>query len=405
MIEFEEALKIVLKETGVLGSERIFISEALNRVVYKDIYANTDIPSFDNAAMDGFAVINEDLLPLKNALPVRLKIVGDSPTGSIPKAIKRGEAIKIYTGAPIPEGADTVIELELTKTNGDEVEFLVFKEKGANIRKKGEDIKKGDLLLESGKVLRGYELGILATHNIVTLDVYRLPRVGIFATGDEILDIGQEKTKDSEIRSANHLSIIGLLESMGIKPNFLGIVKDDKEAIKDVLKRIDEFDVLISTGGVSVSDKDFTKEAVKELGFDVKFHKVAIKPGKPMLFAKKGDKLFFGLPGNPVSCVINFDVIVRASIKKMMGYKDIIKPFMRAKLIAPIKRKSADRLEFLRGILNLEQELLVEALPKQGSHMLTEFRNANCYILVPKGVNKIEAGEFVDVIMFSSYIR
>ncbi len=405
MIEFEEALKIVLKETGVLGSERIFISEALNRVVYKDIYANTDIPSFDNAAMDGFAVINEDLLPLKNALPVRLKIVGDSPTGSIPKAIKRGEAIKIYTGAPIPEDADTVIELELTKTNGDEVEFLAFKEKGANIRKKGEDIKKGDLLLESGKVLRGYELGILATHNIVTLDVYRLPRVGIFATGDEILDIGQEKTKDSEIRSSNHLSIIGLLESMGIKPNFLGIVKDDKEAIKDILKRIDEFDVLISTGGISVSDKDFTREAVKELGFDIKFHKVAIKPGKPMLFAKKGDKLFFGLPGNPVSCVINFDVIVRASIKKMMGYKDIIKPFMRAKLIAPIKRKSADRLEFLRGILNLEQELLVEALPKQGSHMLTEFRNANCYILVPKGVNKIEAGEFVDVIMFSSYIR
>ncbi|GAB6078139.1 molybdopterin molybdotransferase MoeA [Hydrogenobaculum acidophilum] len=405
MIDFEDALRIVLNEAKVLGSERIFISEALNRVVYKDIYAQVDMPSFDNAAMDGFAVINEDLLPLKNALPVKLKLVGETPAGDVPTSIKRGEAVKIYTGAPIPEGADTVIELELTKINGNEVEFIAYREKGANIRKKGEDIKKGELLLESGKVLRGYELGILASHNIVTLDVFRTPRVGIFVTGDEILDIGQESIKASEIRSSNHISIMGLLESMGIKPTFIGIVKDDREAIKDVLRRVDEFDVLISTGGVSVSDKDFTKEVVRELGFDVKFHKVAIKPGKPMLFAKKGDKLFFGLPGNPVSCVINFDILVRPVIKKIMGYKDIIKPFLRAKLIAPIKRKSSDRLEFLRGILNLEQELLVEALPKQGSHMLTEFRNASCYILVPKGVNEISAGEYVDVIMFSSYIR
>jgi molybdopterin molybdotransferase len=405
MIDFEEALRIILNNTKVLDGERIFLDQALNRVLFKDIYAKENIPSFDNAAMDGFALLNEDLLPLKNALPVKLKIVGEVSAGAKPIPIKKGEAVKIYTGAPIPQGADTVIELELTKVNADEVEFLAYKEKGSNIRKIGEDIKKGDLLLESGKVLRGYELGILASQNIVTLDVFRMPRVGIFVTGDEVLDVGQEKTSDVQIRSSNHISIMGLLESMGVKPTFLGIIKDDKESIKNALNRIEEFDILISTGGVSVSDKDFTKEAVKELGFDVKFHKVAVKPGKPMMFATKGDKLFFGLPGNPVSCVINFDIFVRPSIKKMMGYKDIIKPFMRAKLIAPIKRKSSDRLEFLRGILNLEQELLVEALPKQGSHMLTEFRNANCYILVPKGVNEIPAGEFVDVIMFSSYIR
>ena len=405
MIDFEEALRIILNNTKTLDGERIFLVQALNRVLFKDIYAKENIPSFDNSAMDGFALLNEDLLPLKNALPVKLKIAGEVSAGAKPIPIKKGEAVKIYTGAPIPQGADTVIELELTKVNADEVEILAYKEKGSNIRRIGEDIKKGDLLLESGKVLRGYELGILASHNIVTLDVFRMPRVGIFVTGDEVLDVGQEKTSDAQIRSSNHISIMGLLESMGVKPTFLGIIKDDKESIKNALKRIEEFDILISTGGVSVSDKDFTKEAVKELGFDVKFHKVAIKPGKPMMFATKGDKLFFGLPGNPVSCVINFDIFVRPSIKKMMGYKDIIKPFMRAKLIAPIKRKSSDRLEFLRGILNLEQELLVEALPKQGSHMLTEFRSANCYILVPKGVNEIPAGEFVDVIMFSSYIR
>jgi molybdopterin molybdotransferase len=405
MIDFEEALKIILNNTKTLDGERIFLDQALNRVLFKDIYAKENIPSFDNSAMDGFALLNEDLLPLKNALPVKLKIAGEVSAGAKPIPIKKGEAVKIYTGAPIPQGADTVIELELTKVNADEVEILAYKEKGSNIRKTGEDIKKGDLLLESGKVLRGYELGILASQNIVTLDVFRMPRVGIFVTGDEVLDVGQEKTSDVQIRSSNHISIMGLLESMGVKPTFLGIIKDDKESIKNTLNRIEEFDILISTGGVSVSDKDFTKEAVKELGFDVKFHKVAVKPGKPMMFATKGDKLFFGLPGNPVSCVINFDIFVRPSIKKMMGYKDIIKPFTRAKLIAPIKRKSSDRLEFLRGILNLEQELLAEALPKQGSHMLTEFRNANCYILLPKGVNEIPAGEFVDVIMFSSYIR
>jgi molybdenum cofactor synthesis domain len=405
MIDFEEALRIILNNTKTLDSERIFLDQALNRVLFKDIYAKENIPSFDNAAMDGFALLNEDLLPLKNALPVKLKITGEVSAGAKSIPIKKGEVVKIYTGAPIPQEADTVIELELTKVNADEVEILAYKEKGSNIRKIGEDIKKGDLLLESGKVLRGYELGILASQNIVTLDVFRMPRVGIFVTGDEVLDVGQEKTSDVQIRSSNHISIMGLLESMGVKPTFLGIIKDDKESIKNALNRIEQFDILISTGGVSVSDKDFTKEAVKELGFDVKFHKVAIKPGKPMMFATKGDKLFFGLPGNPVSCVANFDIFLRPSIKKMMGYKDIVKPFMRAKLIAPVKRKSSDRLEFLRGILNLEQELLVEALPKQGSHMLTEFRSANCYILVPKGVNEIPAGEFVDVIMFSSYIR
>ncbi len=406
MIEFEEALKIIVENTPTLGHERIFLSEALNRVLYKDIYAPYDAPEFDNAAMDGFAVINEDLEPLRKGLPVKLKLVGDIPAGSNNLAIKKGEAIKIYTGAPIPQGADTVVELEVCKVRENEVvEILVYKPQYSNVRHRGEEIKKGEMLLESGKVLRAYELGILASFNTVSFDVFKSPKVGIFVTGDEILDLCEPKTKPSQIRSSNHISILSLLKSMGVNPVFLGFYKDNPDDIKSALNRIDEFDILISTGGISVSDRDFVKEVVKELGFDAKFHKVAVKPGKPMLFAVKNNKLFFGLPGNQVSCITNFDIFVRTSLKKMMGYKDFIKPFLRAKLIAPIKRKSNDRIEFLRGVLNLEQELLCEAIPKTGSHMITSYAQANCYIIVPKGVNEIEAGEYVDVLIFSSYIR
>lgn len=405
MLEFEDALKIVIEHTPMLKSERIFLSEALNRVLYKDIYASCDRPEFDNAAMDGFAVINEDLEPLKKGLPVKLKVIGDMPAGANAVNLNKGEAVKIYTGALIPKNADTVVELEVCKVDKDEVEILVYKPKGANIRIKGEELKKGDLLLEAGKILRAYEIGILASENIVSVDVFKSPKVGVFVTGDEILDLCEPKTNPSQIRSSNHASIMFLLKSMNINPTFLGFYKDNPDDIKSALSRIDEFDVIISTGGVSVSDRDYVKEVVKELDFDVTFYKVAIKPGKPMLFATKGNKLFFGLPGNQVSCITNFDIFVRTSLKKMMGYKDFIKPFLRAKLISPIKRKSADRMEFLRGVLNLEQELLCEAVPKTGSHMITSFSDANCYIIVPKGVNEIEAGDFVDVLMFSSYIR
>lgn len=405
MIDFEDALRIVLENTKPLGSERIFISEALNRVLYKNVYALSDRPSFDNAAMDGYAVINEDLSPLKKNLTVKLKISNSLPAGADNLEIKRGEAIKIYTGAPIPKGADTVVEIELCKEVDNDVEILAYKNIGANIRKQGEEIKKGDLLLTQGKVLRAYDIGILASENIASIEVYKTPKVGLFVTGDEILDICEPQVKLSQIRSSNHVSIMFLLETFGIKPSFLGFIKDDKEEIKTVLSRIDEFDVLISTGGVSVSDRDFVKDVVKELGFDVKFYKVAIKPGKPMLFAVKNDKLFFGLPGNAVSCITNFDIFTRTAIKKMMGYKDFMKPFLKAKLTSTIKRKSSDRMEFLRGVVNLEQDILCEAIPKTGSHMLTSFAEANCYIVIPKGVSEVKAGEMVDVLMFSSYIK
>jgi len=399
LMPLEEAIRIVIENVKPLDTERVFIHEALGRVLAEDILSDTDNPLFDNSAMDGYAVRFEDI----QNIPTKLRIIGEYSAGTGESLkVESGTAVKIFTGAPIPEGADTVVPVEYTEVLDGYVIIKKEFKKGANVRKRGEDIKEGEVVIPKGKEIRPYEMGMLSSVNRAVVSVYRKPHVGILATGDEILDVCQEGTKPSQIRTSNNYMLYGQVIQAGGIPHNLGIAPDDPEKLKEVLKNIYRYDVFITTGGVSMGEKDYIKYLVKELGIDVKFHKLRIKPAKPVLFGVYGDnKLFFGLPGNPVSTAVAFDLLVYPALRAMQGYKNVFKEKVKAILETDYKRKNADRREFTRCKVWFENgKYHCEPYPKQDSHMLTSLVNSNGYMVVYEGVKELKKGEEVDVILF-----
>ena len=399
LMPLEEALRIVLENIKPLGTKKVFLHESLGYVLAEDIVSDTDKPLFDNSAMDGFAVRYEDI---KN-VPARLKIVGEYAAGTAENLkVEPGTAVKIFTGAPIPEGADTVVPVEYTTTEGDYVVINKEFKKGANIRRKGEDVKKGEIVVPKGKEIRPYEMGMLASVNKAIVAVYRKPNVAILSTGDEILDVCEEQTRPSQIRTSNNYTLYGQVLQAGGIPHNLGIAPDDPEKLKKVMESMKDYDVFITTGGVSMGEKDYVQYLVEELGVDVKFHKLRIKPAKPVLFGTYGEnRLFFGLPGNPVSCAVAFDLLVYPALRVMQGFKDIFKQKITAVLEKDYRRKKAERREFARCKVWFENgRYHCEPLEKQDSHMLTSLVNANGYLIVKEGVNELKKGEEVEVVLF-----
>ncbi len=394
----EEALRIVLENAKPLGTKRVFLHESLGYVLAEDIHSDTDKPLFDNAAMDGFAVRYEDI----REVPVKLKVVGEYAAGTdIVLRVEPGTAVKIFTGAPIPDGADTVVPVEYTEMDGDYVVIKKEFKKGANVRRKGEDVKAGELVISKGKEIRAYEIGMLASVNRAIVEVYRKPNVAILSTGDEILDVCENQTKSSQIRTSNNYMLYGLVLQAGGVPYNLGVVPDNPDALKEVMSRMGDYDVFITTGGVSMGEKDYVRYLVDELGVDVKFHKLRIKPAKPVLFGiYGGNKLFFGLPGNPVSCAVAFDLLVYPALKAMQGYRDVFKRKVIAVLEKGYKRKKADRREFARCRVWFENgRYHCEPLEKQDSHMLTSLVNANGYLVVKEGITELREGDEVEVVL------
>ncbi|MDQ7082733.1 MAG: molybdopterin molybdotransferase MoeA [Aquificota bacterium] len=306
----EDALREVLENTKTLGKERVFIYDALGRVLAEDVRSDTDKPLFDNSAMDGFAVKYEDIEGASEERPAQLRVVGEYAAGTEDNLrVERGTAVKIFTGAPLPEGADTVVPVEYTRTEGDRVYILREFKRGANVRRRGEDIREGEVVIRAGKELRAYEVGMLASVNRAIVEVFRRPRVGILSTGDELLELGEPQVRASQIRSSNHHMLYSLVQQAGGLPHQLGIAPDEPEELLEVLKSCHKYDIFITTGGVSMGEKDYVQHLVKDVGIDVKFHKLRIKPAKPVLFGTYGEKgLFFGLPGNPVPCAVAFDL-------------------------------------------------------------------------------------------------
>ena len=404
MMPYEEALDIVLSFCRSLPSERVFIVDALNRVLAEDVVSQEDRPSFDNSAMDGYAVRWEDIKEATEKSPVSLKVIGEMPAGGEGSfKVERGTAVKIFTGAPIPEGADTVIPVEYTEAKNGMVFIKTSLKEGANIRRRGEELKAGDVVLEKGTIIRHYEVGILASLNKINVEVSRKPRVAILSTGDEIKDIGEPITKPSQIRTSNNYTILaGVLSAGGIAYH-LGIVQDDPKKLKSMLSKMEDYDVFITTGGVSMGEKDYVKVLVSELGVDVKFHKVRIKPAKPILFGtyNGGKCLFFGIPGNPVSCAMAFDLLVKPALLKMQGAKEDLPKTLKARIKRDFYRRDAKRREFVRAVYWWEGDSLVcDFSQKLQSHMLTSYVDANCYLVVKEGVKEIKKGEEVELILF-----
>ncbi len=395
---YEEAFELLIQRVERLSTEKVLLWNALGRVLAEDVYADRDNPAFDNSAMDGYAIRSEDL----ENLPARLKVVGEVPAGGEWKGVvERGCAIKIFTGAPIPNGADAVVPVEFVREEG---EYIIVEKpfkKGANVRYKGEEIKAGDILLKAGTRIRGYEIGLLAFANKVFVEVYQRPRVAILSTGDEIKEPGETIEKPSQIRSTNNHLLYAKALELGCEVHQLGIVPDNPELIAKALERVEDYHVFITTGGVSAGDKDFVHKLVKEMGFEVVFHKLRIKPAKPVLFAKKDKTLFFGLPGNPVSCAMAFDLLVKPALLKMQGVENFKPQAYKAELLRDFSRRDAERREFVRArFIQKDGKLYCDYSPKTQSHMLTSYVDANCYMVVYEGVKEIRAGQEVDILPF-----
>ena len=397
-----EAQKIVLEATALLGVEKLSILEALGRTLGEDIVAERDNPPWNNSAMDGFAVRWEDIRQ-EHAVQksVTLKVIEDVPAGKMPlKTEQAGEAIRIMTGAPIPQGADTVLKVEDTEHTPDTVRVFKPEVRGANIRPQGEDVKKGECIIAKGTRIRPGEAGMLAVLAKSFIFAYQQPRVAILSTGDELADL-DERFSEEKIINSNSYGIAAAVQEAGGIPVLLGIARDTHTALKEKISQGLNADILVLSGGVSMGDYDFTKAVFQEIGAEMNFWKLAIRPGQPIAFGKIQGKLAFGLPGNPVSSMVTFEQLVRPAMLKMAGRRSYGRPVVEA-VFQENFSKRADRRHFLRGILTREDGVFkVRMTGDQGSGILTSMVKANCLIDVPTEVERLNPGDLVAVQLLS----
>ena len=381
MITITKALAIVGKEAGKLGVERIDLADSIGRVLAEDIVADSDLPPFDRSQMDGYAVVAADT----NSAPVRLKIVGESAAGrGWHKTLKRGEAVRIMTGAPVPAGADAVQKVELTRENDGFVEILAAVKKGNSIVKKGAEIKKGKKVISKGEVITANNIAVIAAFGYAKVKVAKRPRVAILATGSEIVDVGKKPKRD-QIRNSNGLMLKALAEQCGAKVSVLPSCGDDLKSLKSAIRN-PQSTILIITGGVSVGKYDLTKQALTELGAEIFFERVNLKPGKPTVFARLGKTLIFGLPGNPVSAAVTFYLFVRTAILQMqnMSQPQLKQGFA---ILANDAKAAKDRDTFLPSRLetNKSGQLIATPLKSQGSSDFVGFARADSLIFIAAG--------------------
>ncbi|MCC6544872.1 MAG: molybdopterin molybdotransferase MoeA [Nitrospirae bacterium] len=405
MRSVEEALKTVLDSTKVLGTERIAIQDAHERVLAEDVTSGLFHPPWDNSAMDGFAVRWNDIKNASKESGVQLVIVGDVRAGIMPdKPVKKGEAIRIMTGAPVPDGADSVVRVEDTKTEGESVNIFYAGKIGENVRHKGENIKKGDTVLSKGSVLGASHIGVMAMVGKPVVSVYRRPKVMVLATGDELADLDEEIT-ENKIPNSNGYTVAAQVIEAGGVPHLLGIARDNKESLREKIGEGLEGDMLLVSGGVSVGMYDFVKDILKEYGIDMKFWTVGIRPGHPIAFGLVGNKPIFGLPGNPVSTMVTFEVFARPALLKMSGHTSLSRPVIDAVCEAELRSRPG-RTHYVRAVTRYEDgKYYVRSTGDQGSGILISMSRANSFIILPPDKEKVLQGEIVKVQLFAGQVE
>jgi molybdopterin molybdotransferase len=403
MISVEQALEKVLSYIPVLGEEERPILDCLGQVLAEDIYSPINVPPMDNTAMDGYAVRSSDTLGASQQSPKLLQVIDTVPAGSITKKrITTGMAVRIMTGAPIPSGADSVVRFEDTdesprKETITEIGILREVKAGADIRRTAEDIALGSLVLTAGTVIRPSEVGVLASLGRSTVKVFRRPVVAILATGNELVDINQLLTP-GKIYNSNSYSIAAQVRRYGGIPQIIGVSLDTEDSLVAKIGMALNSDMLITTGGVSMGDYDVVKDILAREG-EIVFWQVRMKPGKPLAFGRIKEVPHLGLPGNPVSSMITFELFARPAILKMMGKKDLSKPTVEAVIENPMVNSDGRRI-FARAVVTKRNgHYFARLTGPQGSGILTSMTLANGLVIVPEDKTNVANGDTVQVMM------
>ncbi|MEM9561900.1 MAG: gephyrin-like molybdotransferase Glp [Actinomycetota bacterium] len=399
MIALEEAQAKVNRELRVLVPVDVPLAESLGMVLAETVAATEDIPPFANTAMDGFAIRAADTAGASKQSPVTLPVVGTIPAGSVaPRALGPGEAMRIMTGAPLPEGADAIIMVELTRPAGFDVDLLGEVPVGNHIRPAGDDIQAGAEIFHPGTVLGPGQLGVLASLGRQHVTAYRRPRVGVMSTGDELVE-GPEPLKPGQIRDSNRLILLSLAQEAGFEPVDLGLIPDDEQAIEAALRKgVATCDAVLTSGGVSMGDFDYVKAVLNRVG-EFSWMQVAIKPAKPLVFGLLDDVPVFGLPGNPVSSMVSFELFARPGLRRMMGRLDAERPRVQALVAEPLKRHPDGKIHFSRVFVTEDGDgFHARSSGGQGSHQLMAMAGANGLAVVPDGEG-VEAGATVEVML------
>jgi len=399
MISVAEAIQIVRQQTPILLSEQVPLENALGRVLAADVVADSDLPPFDRSQMDGYAVRAEDV----RSAPVRLRIVGESAAGrGWHKQLEEGQAVRIMTGAPVPAGADSVQQVELAHElkDGTVVELLEGVETGKSIVKQGAEINAGETVLNAGTMINAPKMAVLAAFGYANVEVFRRPRVGVLATGTELVSVNQKPGQD-QIRDSNNYSISSYAELAGGVVERLPLTGDETSLLKRQLAEAAErCDVIITSGGVSMGVYDVTKSALKKLDAEIFFERIALRPGKPTVFARlPNGALVFGLPGNPVSVSVTFNLFARTALLAMQGASE---PALKQETAALARRVkgNVDRESYLPAQLttNDDGQLIAFPLKWGGSSDFVAFAVATALVIVPAGAKSLEADALVKIV-------
>lgn len=407
MISVEEALERILAQIRALDVIQTPLSEALGLVLAEDVVAQEDMPPFANSAMDGFALLSRDSQPRAGQAP-RLRVTGSVAAGYVADhGVEEGTAMRIMTGAPVPPGADSVIQVELTRSDSsrpegeqsEEVEILQPIAPGNNIRPAGEDMRRGQTILRRGTEIGAWEIGVLATLGWATVPVTRRPSVAILATGDEVIDV-DEPLRPGKIRNSNSYLLEAAVREAGAIAHRLGVARDTVESLREKIIEAMQDDLILTSGGVSVGDFDLVKDIMAEQG-QIDFWRINMRPGKPVAFGAIGTKPLLGLPGNPVSAAVTFELFGRPVIRKMLGHTRLVRQQVEVIVEDGVSDKVMRRHYVRACVVWREGHFVARTTGNQGSNIMTSLLNANALVIVPEGGVEIQAGEKAQAIMLA----
>ena len=409
MLRIAEASERILADIRPLEIESIPLRQSLGRVLAEDIAATVTMPPWSNSSMDGYAVRSADITPVMTGEKIRLRVVGTIAAGDFAKRpIKRGEAMRIMTGAPIPDGADSVIRKEDTDGGGEKVEIRDARDVWKNIRPAGEDFQRGDTLAKRGFPIKPSLLGVLASTGAREVKTFKRPRVAIISSGDELVDVEDfdEVAAGRRIISTNSYTLDALTRVAGGIPVDLGIAADTKASLRRKLEGADGCDLILTSAGVSVGDMDHTRDVFEELGGELKFWKVRMRPGAPLAFGVLNGVPWIGVSGNPVSAMVSFEIFVRPALRKMQGHTALFRRTVAVTVEEEI-RLAAKLTHFLRAIVTRSPDgsLSARLTGPQSSAALTSMSKANALLIVPETSPQVAKGSKLDALMLDQSLE